>query len=539
MGLSREEEKNDPLQAQQEARQDLSNLQRQYRYMKNDKKIYTEETENLLRKQKISIEALLQEHAELRMILGVANSRRNEVLDQENQQKLFDLLLKELEIKEEEVLERQKIADVEAQVNALEKAIYEKRREISGMSSQQKHVIVQKQIRVLHNRLDNMIKKFNASMTDNRCLREQIDHYEHQKKRFLDLYRRLRNEMSDTKKTMDFLAEEASANFNTRDEAQHRMAALKERTERDLLIKNAEIKEVLRIIDHDRKLRAFMATKAEDRSAFVEKELMSRIMKKATQHVGNLKLEANKYEEIFGKIKQATNIENTDALVSSFIENEDKNFALFNFVNGSNSEIESLQEEIQKIKEDIEASKEEGVKQDIRRKQILKDLEGDLLKVSQETPKIIKKHITERRSLEQLKPRIETMFNKIKCSRASINHLLGTGASVNDENVLQYLGIIEQKCNEYLQLTGLIKLKKFPEEQALQLHSLQGAGPLPPHGNTLYIAPPSTLGEDSEHPSAPGESRPLTVDELHALVAKGIKGGQVKSNAAQVKRKKT
>lgn len=539
MVLSREEEKIDPSEAQQEARQDLANLQRQYRYMKNDKKMYTEETENLLRKQKLTIDALVKEHLELMMIIGVATSRRNEVLDQENYQKLFDLLVREMEVKEEEELEKEMITNVEAQVGALEKAISEKRREISGMSSQKKHVIVQKQIRVLHNRLDNMIKKFNSAMTDNCDLRAQIDHYQHQKLRFLELSRQLKNEIYDMRKKMDVLAEEAAANFNTRDEAQHRMAALKERADRDLMIYNIEIKEVMRVIDHDLKLRAFMTTKAEDRSAILEKELMSRTMKKFAQQVGNLKQEANKYEEIFAKIKEATHVEDTDALVCSFIENEDKNFALFNFVNDSNGEIENLQEEIQNIKEDIETSKEEGVEQDIRRKQILKTLEADLERVSQETPKITKRHMFEKRLLEQLKPRIETTFNKIKCSRASINELLGTGTCVNDENVLQYLGIIEQKCNEFLQLSGLMKLKKFPEEQAAHIKSLQGAGPLPPHGNSLSILPPTALGDDAEYsyPSTFGENRPLTVDELQALAAKSAIGGQTK-NAAPAKKKK-
>ena len=521
MVLSREEEKVDPFEAQQEAQQDLANLQRQYRYMKNDKKMYTEETENLLRKQKLAIEALLQEYMELRMIITVASNRRNETFDQGNHQKLHNLLEREIEVKEGEVLEKQKIAKVEAQVSAMENSICTQRRELSGMSSHKKHVIVQKQIRVLHNRLDNMIKKFNSAMADNRCLRAQIDHNEHQKRRFLELSRRLRNEISDVKKKMDVLSEEAAGHFNSRDEAQHRMASLKERAERDLLAYNAEIKEVMRVIDHDRKLRAFMTTKAEDRSGILEQELMARNLKKLTQQVSNLKQEASKFEEIFAKIKEATNIEDTNALVKSFIENEDKNFALFNFVNESNSEIENLQEEIKTIKEHIEGSKQEGVEQDVRRKQILKELEAQLSKVSLETPKLVKQHIAEKRVVEQVKPRIEGLFNNIKCNRASIDELLGTGVGVNDENILQYLGIIEQKCNEYLQLTGLVKLKKLPTEEVVQVYGLQGAGPFAPHGNSLSIIPPTVHGDETEYSGIPGESRPLTIGELQALVAKG------------------
>ena len=52
------------------------------------------------------------------------------------------------------------------------------------------------------------------------------------------------------------------------------------------------------------------------------------------------------YEEAFEKLKEATEIEDIDLLVSKFIEVEDKNFALFNYVNELNNDIEILQEQI-------------------------------------------------------------------------------------------------------------------------------------------------------------------------------------------------
>ena len=52
------------------------------------------------------------------------------------------------------------------------------------------------------------------------------------------------------------------------------------------------------------------------------------------------------YEEAFEKLKEATNIDDIDLLVSKFIEVEDKNFALFNYVNELNNDVEILQEQI-------------------------------------------------------------------------------------------------------------------------------------------------------------------------------------------------
>ena len=50
-----------------------------------------------------------------------------------------------------------------------------------------------------------------------------------------------------------------------RDEAQAKMLLLKEKADKDLQQHNAEMKELVRIIDHDRKLREFMNTKGKER----------------------------------------------------------------------------------------------------------------------------------------------------------------------------------------------------------------------------------------------------------------------------------
>lgn len=42
------------------------------------------------------------------------------------------------------------------------------------------------------------------------------------------------------------------------------------------------------------------------------------------------------------------------------------------------------------------------------------------------------------------------MFNKINCDRGAIDEMLGAQAGVSDQNMLQYLGIIEERTNELL-----------------------------------------------------------------------------------------
>ena len=51
--------------------------------------------------------------------------------------------------------------------------------------------------------------------------------------------------------------------------------------------------------------------------------------------------------------------------------------------------------------------------------------------------------------VNNLKPRIEALFNLLECDEEDTQELLGN-AGVTESNIMIYLGIIEQKVNEML-----------------------------------------------------------------------------------------
>lgn len=527
MPCLREEDKVDPLEAQLEAQMELSHLQRQYRCLRNDRRMYTDETENTLRKQKITIETLVKEKKELEAMMHVASSRQNEKFDQRNVEKLVELLEREAQAQEELKKEKEAIAGVDEKVAVMREQINQQSKKMGGSKDvyQEKHVANMKLTRILENRLDEMTKKFSIALTGSLKLREHINHVEGQKARFLDLHKRLQAELIEGKKERDRISEVATTHFTIRDEAQHRMASLRERADREIAVYNAEIKDVKRILEHDRKLRKFMTTKAEDRASILEDELMVRAIKKYEAQLNGLQQETSKFEEIFDKIKEATGIEDTDTLVKSFIENEDRNFALYNYVNNMNTEIENLKDDIRRLKDEIELIKKEGVDSDVHRKEILNELEQKMVEVTDELTLVNKEYKASRRQLELLKPKVESVFNSIECDRSSIAELLGIGVSIDDNNIMQYLGIIEQKCNELLQNKALEKIKKLNESGGdISVDGLQGVGPQPAHGNFLIVPPP--IEDDSDQAWHCNDAKPLTVEEVQALIQQGnVKGG--------------
>ena len=53
--------------------------------------------------------------------------------------------------------------------------------------------------------------------------------------------------------------------LSNRDDAQAKMIILKEKSDKDVQQHNTEMKELVRIIDHDRKLKEFMGIKGQER----------------------------------------------------------------------------------------------------------------------------------------------------------------------------------------------------------------------------------------------------------------------------------
>lgn len=63
--------------------------------------------------------------------------------------------------------------------------------------------------------------------------------------------------------------------------------ALKEKADKDLSQYNTELKELMRIIEHDRKLKEFMRIKSEERAEIMESELSSQRKKKDEKERGD------------------------------------------------------------------------------------------------------------------------------------------------------------------------------------------------------------------------------------------------------------
>jgi len=401
---------------------------------------------------------------------------------------------------------------------------------------------IQKQIRQLENRLEKALIKFNEAIAHNKSLREEIDGLRRERVVFDSIYKKLEKELDQKKKEMANIIEISNSAYESRDQAQQEMQALKKQLEEEQAAFEEEWKDLGRIIEADRARKASRTKQVEEigqrgeMSVEEEAGMKKKLIKgtwaiardKASMHVQAEKVQT--YEEAFARIMDATNIHSIDELVDTFINAEDKNFTLFNFVNELTSEIEKLEEQIGEIKSEVDKYRGQDVNSDHQRKKILKDLEEKLGRTETKAEQFDAKFAQSTKILSSLKDGIHAIFTNIGCNMSGVSEVLGTGG-VTEGNIMTYLGLIEQRTNEMLSMYNNVVKQHDGSAEELSRMGSSMLGPQSAPGTThIAILPPTTGDEyeEEEESEDEDETRPLTRDELKAKAQKTMSKKELK-----------
>lgn len=437
-------------------------------------------------------------------------------------------------------IEKRRCAELTRQIQQMREQIADQRRKMGGLdAATEGNQKVQRQIKILENRLDKALAKYNEALAHNKQLRLTIDDLRKERLVFDDIYKKLQVELEEKKREMGDIIEVSNKAFEARDRAVNEMARLKNQANKEQAAFEAEFSELGKQIEHDRRMKEFMKNRRRDDSeaealgaAAAEEEKMNKkkaiagqwgiAKEKVSQNI--VKERVQSYGEAFQSITDATGISDVDELVTVFVEAEDENFRLFSYVNQLNQEIEKLDEQIADIRAEIERYKGEGSAKDAKRKKILKDLETRLKKTEDKVRLYDGKYKAATETVTILKEGIWKIYNKIGCNTPVNREMLGD-EGVTDANMMQYLGVIEQRTNEILQMFAASRAAARGETLAnTSYKSLLAAGPeTAAVSTTLQIEPPSTekvadADEDSEDED--DGDRPLGREELRAKTAK-------------------
>jgi len=529
---------------------DYAELQRKMKIMDSDRQKFAKHSDGEQAKEARNLDALQKENARLQKEVAKKEEKPKVDMRQQEMMRLNDQLdtyTRKIEV------ETRKVQELSAQIEEVKCNIKGQQDDIlqwsgrSGVANAAKdsNQAIQKQIRQLENRLEKALVKFNEALAQNKELREEIDGLRRERVVFDSIYKKLERELDHKKKEMANIIEISNSAYESRDQAQQEMQALKKQLEEEQAAFEEEWKDLGRIIEADRarKQNRKAAAEIEQRGEMTVEEEMGMKKKlikgtwaiardKASMHVQAEKVQT--YEEAFARIMDATNIHSIDELVDTFINAEDKNFTLFNFVNELTSEIEKLEEQIQDIKAEVEKYRGQDMNSDHQRKKILKDLEEKLGRTETKAEQYDAKFAHSTKILGSLKDGIHSIFSNIGCNMSGVSEVLGTGG-VTEGNIMTYLGLIEQRANEMLNTHNQVLKQRDGEDVR---GTATATGPQSAAGAThINILPPTTGDEYEEEEESDDEEeiRPLTRDELRARAQKQM----TKKEASAKKKSRT
>ena len=157
-------------------------------------------------------------------------------------------------------LEKRRIDELDRQMEAVRKRIWEQRESMGGINaSRENTAAITKQIAILENRLDTSLKKYNEAVARNKRQRESIDGLRRERLVFEQGYAKLEREVAEKKREMARTIEASNQAYAARDAAQLEMAGLKAQAEREQAEFETEWEELGRMVEHDRRMKAFIA----------------------------------------------------------------------------------------------------------------------------------------------------------------------------------------------------------------------------------------------------------------------------------------
>ena len=117
---------------------------------------------------------------------------------------------------------------------------------------------------------------------------------------------------------------------------------------------------------------------------------------------------------------------------------------------------------------------------------------------------------TDEKKLEKIRGAIDKIFGRARCNRNVMNELLG-GSKIKNENLLSYLGLIEQRASELAQARALLCLKNsgdLPEPEHVRHLTFATVGKI---ARAVLVAPSiNTDGHEMLPVNIPEPIKPMS-----------------------------
>eukprot|EP01033_Poteriospumella_lacustris_P001629 gene1629-1186_t len=420
--------------------------------------------------------------------------------------------------------ERSKIKELDEQIIKYQELILDQKTRLGGINAAQvNNQLIQKQIKVLDNRLDKCLTKFNETVAQNKALRQRVDEYRRERIVFDGIYKKLERDLHEKKNEMTAIINDSKRAYEERDKSQQQMESLQASAQSERADFEREFKELSDAIRQQQVMLEQLRLKQFEKSSADNAATMGATIDTSTaQHTAAISAWASgpkdkatsqdkiNYAESIAKIQEVTGLTDIQEIINKFLEAEEQNFSLFNYVNEINMEIERLEHANNNMRSQIEKHRGQGMTDDTQRRKTVRESEERLQKTEAKIALYESRAAVAERHIAELKSGIHSIFTRIVGT--SSDEMMGN-QGVTDSNMMQYLGIIEQKTSEILQAYAKSQMG-LPSEVPLQLPTVsksEGLGKLQP-----TIIPSGDDVIDPNDSDGEIDERPFTRNELHS-----------------------
>ncbi|XP_059487063.1 outer dynein arm-docking complex subunit 1 [Neocloeon triangulifer] len=457
------------IEMEQMAQAELARLQRQYRIMEEDRAHYAEETRILLNRQRRQILALEREKKQLLMSpeyasLKVARRRASSC------SRLLERQLDKYEEMDERIQEqKEKNDDLREKIRQVEKEIEHLRKKSeSDICRKEALKSVERNESLLKNRLHHASVHLNSITADNRTLRADLNHLLLERAQFNVRFEKLAQHLVEGKKLASELTDAATQAYDQREEAQSRLQMLKEQEQIDVDRFKADMNVLQRQLDSVAKLFNFLATKGQKRTtAHLEAQ---EALRQINQREAMEKL-LQAYASSLKEIQEFCGEQVVDKLAALFTKQEEENFALFNYVNELNSELEALEDKVETARRQLDAHHRMQKRQEQQRQDNLAELQTALEATQRRNKDADAELETADEELGQLLQKVKRLFNLVFSDPPPILQLIGGDPEVSSENVSLYLELLQENAAS-IRETALKTFDPEQEEESSTTHSI-------------------------------------------------------------------
>lgn len=497
-----------------------------------------------------------------------------------------------LHLKQLNANQREKNEELERAIDETRHGIHEARQRMGGVNVvSDSHNAVGQQIKILENRLDQSLQRFNQVLGENKALRDEIDTLRAERDVFDLIYLKLEAELQEKKKEMAFIIEVSNIAYEERDNNVQVLQNLKQFAQEEMNSFQETFKELDLLVEEDRKMREQVRQRLvvlekkervfdEDGAGGHDGGSGGRSGKKGDHHGHGHKGDKSlrdgtsprggadgsgsagqshrgggggnsssnggaeesdaqrlrNYEEVFESLRTSTNSADLERVVHKFLHAEEDNFSLFSYVNDLGREVEQLEKQRAQLLHEMDGVTG-GSDADRERRQTLQQLE-DKLRAEEIAKDRLTEHIHRTEGiLRSVMLSIEQIFTKLDGDDSVVIQEHGV-AGITFESLLLYLAAVESRADELLNAWS--KNSGIPVDPS---HGALLRGPQAAFDAVQQIVDSKRLPTTGEEETnmAEDDSRPLTREELLRRAQKKVALYQaaVERKAAQEKKRTT